>query len=169
MLVLGVALCFFAAIPLSAHADATGSFVASGSMNIPRSDHTATLLTSGKVLVAGGYEVSGCCPSASAELFDPVTGSWSATGRMVESRIRHTATLLPNGKVLVVGGQNFEAFERVDLHAELYDPVAGTWRSTTPVPGGRNLHTATLLPNGTVLVVGGLDTTPPDSPRTRPH
>jgi hypothetical protein len=154
--VLGLALCLFAAMPLSAQAD---SFVAAGSMNTPRSDHTATLLVSGKVLVAGGYEVSGCCPSASAELFDPVSGSWSATGAMVDSRIQLTATLLPNGMVLVAGGQHFEeGVGTVYLaRAELYDPATGTWRSTGSMTAPRNVHTATLLPNGTVLVVGGQD------------
>ena len=97
---LGVALCFFAAIPLSAHGDATGSFVASGSMNTPRSDHTATLLASGKVLVAGGYEGSGSGFSASAELFDPVTGSWSATGMMVDSRISTRQHSCPTARCL---------------------------------------------------------------------
>ena len=68
----------------------------------PHVSHTATLLPSGKVLVAGGSN-SGCNLS-SAELYDPATGTWSSTGSLVTARVGHTATLLPTGKVLVAGG-----------------------------------------------------------------
>ena len=65
--------------------------------------HTATLLPSGKVLVAGGQGIGGALLS-SAELYDPATGTWTATGSLGTGRSFHTATLLPSGKVLVAGG-----------------------------------------------------------------
>ena len=64
--------------------------------------HTATLLLSGKVLVAGGS--NGVDSLSSAELYDPATGIWSNTGSLHSARESHTATLLPSGKVLVAGG-----------------------------------------------------------------
>ena len=67
-------------------------------------DHTATLLPSGKVLVAGGYDDGGTL--SSAELYDPASGTWTATGSLGTARYDHTATLLPSGKVLVAGGGN---------------------------------------------------------------
>ena len=74
-----------------------------GRLMAPRFKHTATLLTNGQVLIAGGapgtYE-----GLATAELFDPVTETWSATGNMSATRLFHSATLLPNGLVLVAGG-----------------------------------------------------------------
>jgi len=74
-------------------------------MITPRYFHTATLLTNGQVLVAGG-EDSSFEPTGSAELYDPATGIWTATGSLGTGRQMHTATLLPNGMVLVVGGWN---------------------------------------------------------------
>ena len=127
------------------------SWAATGSMLTPRSGHTATLLPDGKVLVAGGE--SG---SASAELYDPSTGSWTATGSMTAPRIHHTATLLPDGKVLVAGGYWVSDAERVGLASvELYDPSTGSWTATGSMDTPRFLHTATLLPDGRVLVAGG--------------
>ena len=79
--------------------------------------HTATLLTSGKVLVAGGG--FGVTFLASAELFDPAKGAWTATGSLATGRYAHTATLLPNGKVLVAGGFGGTA-PYVLASAELY-------------------------------------------------
>ncbi|MEO6969667.1 MAG: kelch repeat-containing protein [Chthoniobacterales bacterium] len=79
--------------------------------------HTATLLSSGQVLVAGGVNPSGFI--VSAELYDPATGSWSATGSLATARAYHTATLLPSGQVLVAGG---EAGGLALASAELYDP-----------------------------------------------
>jgi N-acetylneuraminic acid mutarotase len=67
-----------------------------------RSDHTATLLPSGKVLVAGGS--GGASYLASAELYDPSTNTWSSAGNMINARAGHTATLLTNGTVLVTSG-----------------------------------------------------------------
>ena len=81
---------------------ATGSWSSTGSLGTARSAHTATLLPSGKVLVAGGYNEMATL--SSAELYDPATGSWSSTGNLGTARARHTATLLPSGKVLVAGG-----------------------------------------------------------------
>ena len=135
-------------------AGADPSWIPTGSLNITRSDHTATLLANGKVLVVGGYNYEGGGDLNSAELYDPSTGTWSVTGNLNTPRSGQTATLLPNGKVLVVGGYNYEGGGDLDS-AELYDPSTGTWSVTGSLSTGRRGHTATLLPNGKVLVVGG--------------
>ena len=120
---------------------AAGTFTATGGMNTVRYGHTATLLPSGKVLIAGG-DASG----TSAELYDPAAGTFTATGTVTTGA--QTATLLLSGKVLVTG---------VDAGAELYDPAAGTFTATGSMAVARSAHTATLLPSGKVLVAGGFD------------
>jgi N-acetylneuraminic acid mutarotase len=114
--------------------------------------HTATLLSTGKVLVTGGEDQFGNAIS-NAELYDTLTGTFAATSPMTVGRYHHTATLLPNGKVLVAGGAgNYPA---IFASAELYDPVAGTWSPTGSMIAGCYSHTATLLTNGKILVAGG--------------
>ena len=81
----------------------SGNWTVTGSLNIARAEHTATLLPNGVVLVAGGFDSSNNL-LASAELYDPASGSWAATGSLNIARADHTATLLPNGTVLVAGG-----------------------------------------------------------------
>ena len=114
-------------------------------------NHTATLLPNGKVLVAGGFDISGNA-LASAELYDPASGTWTATGSLATARAYHTATLLPNGKVLVAGGAPARARERGTLRSGERD-LDGHRQPRRP---HAMLHTATLLPNGKVLVAGGL-------------
>src|SRR2546430_15805931 len=74
-----------------------------GSLTMPRELHTATLLNTGKVLVAGGLNLV-TFPLA-AELFDPVTGTFTTTGSLGAVHHTATATLLKNGMVLVAGGE----------------------------------------------------------------
>jgi len=126
-----------------------------GSLNAHRHHHTATLLPNGKVLVAGGRDGSSILRSA--ELYDPATGTWSVTGRLSTSRIFHTATLLPNSKVLIAGGYTSDAPPSFGItnSAELYDPATGTWSATGALTAHRAWHSATLLPNGKVLLAGG--------------
>src|SRR5439155_24169902 len=110
-----------------------------------RANHTATLLTNGQVLVAGGamYDGVNWVKIASAELYDPATGRWTATGAMRSRRSVHTATLLPNGRVLVVGGTDSPT------NSELYDPALGSWSLVSGPPDlALGAHTATLLPSG---------------------
>jgi hypothetical protein len=135
---------------------ATGSWSSTGNLVAARNSHTATLLPSGKVLVAGGFNSSGYL--SSAELYDPATGSWSNTGSLGTARRQHTATLLPSGKVLVAGGDGNSGYLS---SAELYDPAAGSWSNTGSLVAARNSHTATLLPSGKVLVAGGFNLTAP--------
>src|SRR6267154_507048 len=134
-----------------------------GNLNVARDYHTATLLSDGRVLAASG-STNGpqdlCCPEiTSAELYDQTTGTWALTGSLTDARVLHTAALLLNGQVLVAGGwPNHNHTGGALATAELYDPATGTWSltgsTTTPHFG---FHTATLLPNGMVLVAGGYD------------
>ncbi len=134
---------------LACHA-VTIPFVSTGSLIAARDGNTATMLTDGKVLVAGGYGTGG--PLNSAELYNPSTGTWTATGSMVTNRYNHTATLLLDGRVLVSGGDSTGG----ELSsAEIYTPSNGTWTATGSLGTGREGHTATLLPDGRVLVAGG--------------
>ena len=138
--------------PLAA-SGASGTFATTGSLNTARYFHTATLLPSGEVLVAGGNDINGI-PLASAELYNPAKGTWSVTGSMAAGRGEgSTATLLPNGEVLVAGGTDSNGF-CLDA-AELYNPSTGRWTSTGSMNQPRCHHTATLLSTGNVLVAGG--------------
>jgi hypothetical protein len=140
------------------HHPAGGSWMVTGSLNTARLLQTATLLPNGMVLVAGGYDDS-FNALASAELYDPASGIWTATGSLNIARGLHTATLLPNGTVLVAGGYAgpYGTYENALASTELYDPASGTWTATSSLNTARGLHTATLLPNGMVLVTGGFD------------
>jgi N-acetylneuraminic acid mutarotase len=137
----------------------TGKWSATGSMNIARDGHTTTLLQNGQVLVAGGFNTSSNGSFnylSSAELYNPATGTWTVTGSMSTAREAHTATLLPNGEVLVAGGEAFiNGSPVVFSSAELYNPSTGTWTKAGSMSIAREMHTATLLSNGQVLVAGG--------------
>src|SRR5438874_312283 len=138
-----------------------GTFTRTGNMTTPVSAHAAVLLANGKVLIVGGsVDRSGCisCTATSgAELYDPGTGTFPATSHtLVGARSSPTATLLPSGKVLVAGGGVTPSGGPVRT-AELYDPVADTFTSiASTMSVERQFHTATLLPNGKVLLAGGL-------------
>ena len=132
-------------------AQRAGTFARTGDMVGSRTQHTATLLQNGKVLITGGATyVAGNYSSgelATAELYDPATGTFSATGSMSTARRMHTATLLPDGRVLIVGG--FVG------SAEIYDPATGLFAQVGSTRWARVGHEAHLLRNGRVLVIGG--------------
>src|SRR5258705_13831047 len=76
----------------------------SSTMFVERRSHTATRLSDGRVLIAGGENTSGALNQA--ELYDPSASTFSATGNMNAARADHTATLLSDGRVLIAGGGN---------------------------------------------------------------
>ena len=135
----------------SALAQSSGSWTTTGSLNVARAAHTATLLPNGLVLVAGGEDASSRS-LASAELYDPGSGRWSVTGSLSTPRYNHTATLLPDGQVLVVGGLNPNYLDS----AELYNPSTGQWSPAGAMAVPRASHAAALLEDGQVLVAGGV-------------
>ncbi|WP_434042783.1 MULTISPECIES: kelch repeat-containing protein [Sorangium] len=133
----------------------SGSWALTAPMTIGRSQHTATLLVDGRVLVAGGSAVEGESDwsryLADAEIYDPTAGSWSDAPAMAVGRTGHAATRLTNGGVLVMGGNR-----GVYANAEVYDlSGASPWSEAAPMMDSRQLHTATLLADGRVLVAGG--------------
>jgi N-acetylneuraminic acid mutarotase len=138
---------------------ASGHCSSTGSMSTARDGHTATLLSTGQVSVAGGFNTS---PNgsfnylSSAEVYNPACGTWTVTGSMSTAREAHTATLLPNGQVLVAGGEAFiNGSPVIFASAELYNPASGSWTETSSMSVAREQHTATLLPRSQVLVAGG--------------
>lgn len=130
----------------------TDTFTRTGSMIAPRSGFTATKLTDGRVLIAGGGSSEGEDALGPAELYDPETGAFTRTGSMAKARFWHAAALLPDGRVLVVGGgSNFLDDSRT---AEFYNPATGLFTMAPPPTTGRTASTAIPLADGTVLIVG---------------
>lgn len=137
-------------------AQSTGTFMAMVGMRTPRAAHTATLLTNGKVLIAGGWVDIGAT-TATAELYDP-RGGFMPTGDMTTPRYYHTATLLPDGRVLIAGGNMRDGLALLPSNsAEIYDPSTGTFAATGNMLGDHVCQQAHLLGNGKVLVAGGYD------------
>jgi len=127
-----------------------------GSLNTGRLYHTATLLTNGMVLIAGGEDINGNAIT-SAELYNPSTGTFTTTGSLNTGRWYHTATLLDNGMVLIAGGYGPIGSNYGDLaSAELYNPSTGMFTTlNNTLNYARAQHTATVLNNGMVLLAGG--------------
>lgn len=154
-----------------------GTFSPAGSLDDCRGMQTATLLANGKVLIAGGYyekwDFSGDQTTwtdnfpTEVQLYYPSAGVFTITGPLSGGRIYHTATRLANGKVLVAGGQTYyydhAASEIVYSHlssCEIYDPNKGTFSTASPLMTARENHTAALLQNDKVLIVGGSGSVP---------
>ena len=138
---------------------ATSQWVPVGSMSMARISHTATLLSSGQVLVVGGHNDTGV--HASCELFDPQSGTWTMTGPLVQRRHRHTATrlILHNTEVVfAIGGSSTTGFASVPL-IEYYNVTSGVWKAlVSPMIQGRFSHTTTLLMDGRLLSAAGQST-----------
>lgn len=143
----------------------TGAFLgAFQAMVSARTEHTATLLNDGTVLLTGGLDENGVV-LATAEIFDPKTQSFAPTGNLNFARYAHTATLIQcdpnecsiNGFVLIVGGlDGVTATDNSTNNAELYDPGTHTFAPLKDSKNGRAFHTAIGFPDGSVLIAGGL-------------
>lgn len=137
------------------HATATWLTVGSGMVLVAGgfSDHTATVLSDGRVLIVGGRSTGAIpAPVATVTIFDPATNTWTPKASMSVARFEHAATRLGNGRVLVTGGRNIGGYLN---SCEIYDPLTNIWASAAPMNNQRAQHTSTLLLNGKVLVAGG--------------
>jgi len=151
---------------------ATKTWSPAAAMLGPRVGHTATLLRDGRVLAVGGISLAlrngvvYASHPADAELYDPKTDRWSLAAPMAYHRGDQTATLLSDGRVLIAGGQELPLINVAPINlallnsTEIYDAVNDHWILGAPMATGRVRHTASLLPNGHVLVVAGADQGP---------
>src|SRR5262249_22646843 len=123
-----------------------------GPMAVPRKGHTATVLSDGRVLIAGGQDASGVL--AAAEIYDPATQTFQLAGNLSAARYGHTATLLADGRVLIAGGADGTG---PLSSAEIFDPAAAApFRLLTAALGAPRFgHTATLRSDGKVFIAGG--------------
>lgn len=137
-------------------------------MSVERTLHRATTLNDGRILVTGGCITFGAGLST-AEIYDPATNTWSAPIPMTQTRIAHTATKLPDGRVLLTGGSSsfiltpptstnyLPIFQSAISTAEIFDPATNTFSPTAnTMSAARFGHAAIVLPNGNVLISGGV-------------
>lgn len=133
-----------------------------GFLESPRFGHSATLLSDGRVLVLGGENLDGDEIRA-AELYDPSTEEWTTVASTPVAFRNHTAVILRSGRVLIVGGGpsaegNYPS-GMVSERAWLLDVDTWTWTETGSLITARSHHTATVLADGRVLIVGGAGAT----------
>jgi hypothetical protein len=138
--------------------------VAPTNLAFPRRGHTATLLPSGKILIAGGFSTAAPTTALPAEIFDANSSSSGAIMTVPSSlvdRVHHTATRLANGWVLLAGGQNVTS-GAYSSSSDIFEPELGgpgsmgAFTTTMPLMSTARAHHATsLLGTGDALVTGG--------------
>jgi hypothetical protein len=140
---------------------ASGTWSATGNMLKPMAGFPPTLLRDGRVLVGDAFEDRPDHEVVGAELYDPATGTWSSTGKLatIGNWLGQTsrATLLADGRVLLSGSHDYP----IQSDSQLFDPDSGTWTATGSMTEIRWGHAAVLLPDGRVLVAGGVPDYPP--------
>lgn len=157
---------FFPSQTAEIYDPATQSFSPAGQMPDEAGLHTASVLLDGTVLVTGGF--GNGCPSkgAGVAIFDPTSNSFSASVSLPERRAEHTATTLNDGRVLITGGQDPCAVfgtptglvGQVTIRhtAVVFDTATSSYSSERMMREPRSGHSATLLADGKVLVVGSM-------------
>jgi hypothetical protein len=126
---------------------ATGTFSLTGPMAwIGSPIDAATRLGNGEVLVIG---------VGAAELYDPGSRTFRLAAPVVTERYGYTAAPLQDGRVLIVGGVGPKSDTDFLASAEIYDPTTGKFSPTGSMHTAREDATATLLPDGRVLIAGG--------------
>ena len=136
-------------------------------MNVPRARPRAITLPDGRILVTGTSQVPYGNPQGAlgSEVFDPETGTWTLTSPMTEPRTNHSLTLLPDGTVLAAGGNDPRETMHVPLTStEIFDPATDTWTAGPALAHARSEHTATLMPDRSVLLIGGVMQQESDDP-----
>ena len=135
---------------------ATDTWTPTEDMATERGEPKAVLLSDGRVLVSGDKSLDFRAVTGKAETYDPDTGAWSSTEDMSKTSTGHTLTLLPDGRVLAAGGvhptnRHFGAYSTTDI----FDPAANSWSRGPELSQPRIHHSATLMPDGRVLLIGG--------------
>jgi len=134
----------------------TQKWVEGTPMNIKRSDHTATLLNDGKVLITGGWNNN--LETDECEIYNPLNDSWSIVSHMLEKRESHAATLLNNGNVFVSGGNPIAPWLK---SSEVYDVNTNQWFSSADMLAYRTNHKIFYLSKINKLLILGGDVLPP--------
>lgn len=112
------------------------------------------LLLTGGVLVPSLLNAANAASIANADIYDPVANSWQPT-TMLHARTGHSATLLPSGDVVVCGGSEGLLSAAVALDAvSIFDPISSTWTAIAPMVEVRVGHTAKVLPDGSLVLLG---------------
>jgi N-acetylneuraminic acid mutarotase len=140
-----------------AYSLSTNSWTSTGAMTSVHGSGSASVkLQDGRILVAGGMPLTNSAIS-NCEVYSPTSHQWSNLASMTTSRGRHNLILLPDGRVMAIGGRSFPGNIATTLSsAEIYDSVQNTWTLTGSLNVGRYNAAAILLPDGRVLVAGGV-------------
>lgn len=121
-----------------------------------RAGHTATQLSDGRVLIAGGTDAG---PNSPTYLFDPASNSWSPGPELGTGHPWAAAASLSSSNVLLTGGASVGPSALAISALAVTITVTPDGTTVTPQPDmsvARAKHTATALPNGQVLVLGGV-------------
>ncbi len=135
---------------------ATRRFRPAASLGMPRGRATAVALADGRVLVAGGCSTLSCASALdTTEIYDPTGDRWLAGPGLSLARAGHTATRTLEGDVVILGGCPDTTCASTWQSGDRFSPADGAMHAMPEMHVARYGHTATLLADGTVLVVGG--------------
>ena len=135
---------------------ATDAWTPTEDMGVERGRPNAVLLSDGRVLVTGDRLLDIQTLTGKAEVYDPVAGTWTPTKDLSKPRVDHSLTLLPDGRVLAAGGVHPVGLDSsINSTTEIFDPATNSWSPGPELSEPRKHHSATLLPDGRVLLVGG--------------
>ncbi len=138
--------------------EATNTWTNRRNITTARQLAAAAVLPDGTLVVAGGWtNIGATAATNTVYVYTPASNTWAAQGVLSVARGAGAGLLLSNGKFLVAGGYTGAAVSKV---VDLLDLQAGTFAATAgTMTDNRYAHTASLLPTGQVLVVGGIDLT----------